>query len=329
MNSLQFDAVVFPGQGAQKLGMAKDFVEAYPQSAKVFELADSVLPFDIYQLCFEDKEQLNLTEYTQPCIVTAEIAMYEALSKQHGLNPSYFAGHSLGEYAALVAAGVIPLATALKLVHRRGQLMQNAAANGGMTAIIMDDMPIERVNQVAAQFDVDVANDNSIQQVVLSGPKSGLEQACQLLQQEFADKGFRSVELTVSAPFHSRAMQGIEQEFRQFLLQHKSEFEISNLNQVASNYLGRFYQQDLDELIHGLACQLSGSVKWCDNMDALLTKTHDILELGPNRPLRGFFKTLGVDITAIINTRNLTKILATQQQLEQAVAKAQSAEELA
>lgn len=310
MTTVNFEAIVFPGQGAQKLGMAQDFVEKYDESAAVFEKAQTSLPFDVAEVCFKQAELLNQTEFTQPCIVTAEIAMFEALKKVHGLNPSYFAGHSLGEYAALVAAGVMSLELALILVHRRGQLMQNVSVDGGMHAVIMDEIPLEQVKKTAAEYGIDVANDNSIQQVVLSGAKDDLEKVSQLLAGKFSELNFRYVPLNVSAPFHSRAMKGIESEFRQFLSEHEREFNLDSLDRVASNYLGGFYQRSSEQLIDALACQLSGSVRWRDNMAVLLAKTNAVLELGPNRPLRGFFNTLGVDITSIINLRNLSKVVA-------------------
>ena len=140
--SMHFAAVVFPGQGAQRIGMGKDFIETFPEAAAVFRLAAATLPFDIYQVCHHDEAQLNLTAYTQPCIVATEMAMYNALVAHYDFKPRYFAGHSLGEYTALTAAGVLPLELTLQIVHTRGQLMQQAVAEniGGMVAIIADNI---------------------------------------------------------------------------------------------------------------------------------------------------------------------------------------------
>jgi malonyl CoA-acyl carrier protein transacylase len=302
---MQFDSVVFPGQGAQKIGMAKDFVEAIPASAKIFEIANTILDFDIYHVCFEDADKLNRTDYTQPCILTAEIAMLEALKQEHGFTAKSFAGHSLGEYSALVAADVLTFDTALKIVQKRGELMNAAASGGGMTAIIMDQIPYQELTEIVNQFDVDVANDNSIQQVVLSGQEQAVEKSVKALTEHYSEVSFRAVPLTVSAAFHSRWMQPIEVEFKQFLSGFKDQINTTNLTRVASNYLGGFYNADKDELIDALAKQLSGSVKWRNNMELL--KGGAILELGPNRPLKGFFNTLGITITSVINLRTAKK----------------------
>jgi malonyl CoA-acyl carrier protein transacylase len=302
---MQFDSVVFPGQGAQKLGMAKDFVEAIPASAKIFELANSILAFDVYQICHEDADKLNRTDYTQPCILTAEIAMLEALKTEHDFSAQTFAGHSLGEYSALVAANVMSFETALRIVQKRGELMNAAASGGGMTAIIMDEIPYEELAEIVNKYDVDVANDNSAQQVVLSGEENSVAKSVEALTEHYSEVNFRAVPLTVSAAFHSRWMETIEVEFREFLQQFKDQIHSENLPKVASNYLGRFYQNDSDELIDALAKQLSGSVKWRENMDLL--KNGNILELGPNRPLKGFFKSIGVTITSVINLRTAKK----------------------
>ncbi|MCF6300207.1 MAG: ACP S-malonyltransferase [Proteobacteria bacterium] len=303
---MQFDAIVFPGQGAQKLGMAADFVETFPVSAEIFEKANRQLPFDVYEVCHRDEARLNRTDYTQPCIVLAEIAMYEALKQSYGLAPSYFAGHSLGEYSALVAAGVLPFELALEIVHKRGQLMHTAATGGGMSAIIMDQIPYAEILTLANQFEVDIANDNSIQQIVLSGKKTAVDKAVDVLAEKYQDIKFRAVALTVSAAFHSRWMQPVEHEFHRYLSQHKDSINPQNLKQVASNYLGQFYSGDKDELVSALAKQLSGSVKWRENMDLL--KNSSILELGPNRPLRGFFKSIGLDVKSVTSVKSAKRV---------------------
>ncbi|TDR22550.1 ACP S-malonyltransferase [Marinicella litoralis] len=301
----KFNAVVFPGQGAQKLGMAKDFIEQYPVAAKVFETANEVLPFDIYEVCHENADMLNQTNYTQPAILVAEMAMYESLKSEYGLNPKAYAGHSLGEYSALTAAGVISFETALQMVTKRGELMNQAASDGTMTAIIMDEIPYAEVTRIANQHQVDVANDNSQQQVVLSGLESDMTNAITALTHHYNDVAFRAVPLTVSSAFHSRWMQSVEQVYMEYLQPFKADMNVTNLPQVASNFLGGFYPADKEQLVTALAKQISGSVKWRSNM--ALLQSMQILELGPNRPLRGFFKTIGVDITSVINVKSAAK----------------------
>lgn len=300
-----YNAVVFPGQGAQKLGMAKDFIDGFAVAADVFETANSLLPFDIYQVCHEDIDMLNQTNYTQPAILVAEIAMFEVLKSEFGFQPQAFAGHSLGEYSALTAAGVISFETALKMVTKRGELMNEAASDGTMTAIIMDEIPFAEVTEIANQHQVDVANDNSQQQVVLSGLKSDMDQAVEALSKHYSEVAFRAVPLNVSSAFHSRWMKSVEQNYMAYLQAFKADMDMTHLPQVASNYLGGFYTADKDQLVTALAKQISGSVKWRNNMD--LMKSMQLIELGPNRPLRGFFKSIGIDITSIINLKSANK----------------------
>lgn len=308
---MSFNAVVFPGQGAQKRGMAQDFYENFEVARNIFAVANQYLPFDVNALCFEENDQLQQTAYTQPCIVTAEIAMFESL--RHALadfEPQYFGGHSLGEYAALVAAQVLPFDVAIQLVGKRGELMQNAGIDGGMAAIIREPLPLAELEAKAKQYEIDIANDNSSSQVVLSGEQQALNALVAELEQAYG-ADIRCVMLKVSAPFHSRHMKDIEQTFLAFLNQFKDSFNANSADKVVSNYLGRFYQKNTDEIIQALANQLSGSVKWRQNMEALISKTQSILELGPNRPLRGFFKTLGVDVASVINIRSASKTFST------------------
>lgn len=312
---MRFDTVVFPGQGAQRVGMGEDFFKLFPEAQSVYQIAKDVLAFDVLQICLEDEEKLNLTTYTQPCILATEIAMYRAAVAQYDFHPTYFGGHSLGEYTALVAAGVIPLEIALPLVHYRGSLMQNTSSNdvGAMVAIIMDAIDLEKIERICQENYIDIANDNSLQQIVLSGKKENTEKATAELYKLYGEENLRAVPLNVSAAFHSRCMQEIEQPFKERLLQYKPYFDCKNLQQVASNYSGRFYTGSVDELIDALAKQLSSRVKWRDNMMALSLHAKHILELGPNKPLRQFFATLDINISAVINTKNLHKAFEQEQ----------------
>jgi len=302
---MSFDGLVFPGQGAQKIGMAKDFVEHSDAAAQVFEKANQILPFDIYHLCHEENDLLNQTNYTQPAILVAEIAMFEFVKADYALKAKHFAGHSLGEYAALVAAEVLPFEVALEMVAKRGELMHHATTGGGMTAIIMERIPLEQLISSVNQFDVDMANDNSNQQVVISGMADDVDQAVAFLRDQFQDQAFKAIPLTVSSAFHSRWMKPAEEAFYAYAQQFKTDINAKNLPQVASNYLGGFYSADHDQLITALAKQISGSVQWRKNME--LMKSRSILELGPNRPLRGFFKSIGVDIKSVVNLKSAVR----------------------
>ena len=171
--------VVFPGQGSQKQGMAEDFHEEFSESRAVFEEASTALNLDLRALCFAEDERLHLTEYTQPAILTAEIAMYRALVAHHGLEADRFGGHSLGEYTALVAAGAIGLRQAVQIVRERGRRMQQAvpSGRGAMAAIIQRDLDLEGLHTAIRGMAVDIANHNAPNQVVLSGTLEGVEAA--------------------------------------------------------------------------------------------------------------------------------------------------------
>ncbi len=309
---MHFDGVVFPGQGIQHLGMGKDFNEIYPEARDIFSIASDVLQFDLYDICQNNEIKLNSTEYTQPCILTLEIATYEVLKKYYKFAPIFFAGHSLGEYAALVASGVIPFDIAVKIVHFRGKLMQSVVAKdeeGSMAAIIMDPIPLEQINNIAGAFGVDIANDNSKQQVVLSGYKSCVQATIVQLEKIFFDQTMRVVYLLAKSPFHSRYMQKIEPIFHDYLLQFKDQFNTDSLTSVISNYSGGFYpDMQVSTLINHLTKQISGSVKWRENMDNFIKHTKSIVEVGPGSPLRGFFKSIGVNIQSVTNVKTISKV---------------------
>lgn len=294
--------VVFPGQGAQKTGMARDFYEAFPASRDTFEEVSDALGEDMRALCFQEDPRLDLTEYTQPAILTAEIAMFRALCAEMGLDAGRFGGHSLGEYAALVAAGVIPLAEAARLVRERGRRMQEAVpvGAGAMTALIARDIDMGAVAAATDGLVVDVANHNSPEQVVLSGAAADIAAAEERIAE--AVPGGRLRRLTVSAPFHSRLMAPIEDGFRILLEGSSVTWDPTHTAKVASNFSGGFYpEQDTAAVVTGLTRQISGEVRWVDNMNALRDGADRILEIGPKRPLRGFFRTVGVTVEAITN----------------------------
>ena len=315
--STQRTAVVFPGQGAQRQGMAADFVASYARARAVFEEASDVLGFDVKAVCHGDDPRLHLTAFTQPCILTAEIAMFEVLRHDHGFAPSLFAGHSLGEYTALVAAGAIPLRVALSLVHLRGTLMQRAVPPGlgAMVALCMPELPATAIAQAARTHQVDIANDNSPAQIVLSGQRDGVEKAVASLK-DLTRQGMRTVWLNVSAPFHSRLMAPVEAPLREAMRDTAHTWVGERATAVASNYLGDFHSVDVDAIIDALSRQISGSVRWNDNMRVLLRRTPDghipeVFEVGPNKPLRGFFASLGVSVRCIVDMRTANRAFAT------------------
>jgi len=205
-------AAVFPGQGTQRKGMGEDFFNAIPASRAVYEEASETLGWDVAKMCFQGDKRMDLTAYAQPCIFTTEIAMFRGLQEISGFMADYFGGHSVGAYAALVAAGVIPFSEALKIVQVRGQLMQTSLPEGagGMVAVIGENLEAGFIRQAISHLPVDVANINSTSQIVISGRFYALDEAQQIILQSVSNpKSMRFVRLNVSAPFHSRFMTGI------------------------------------------------------------------------------------------------------------------------
>ncbi len=295
-------AVVFPGQGTQRPGMGKDFYDNIPISRDTFEEASQTLGWDVAALCFGDDERLNLTEYAQPCILTTEIAMFRGIKSLYGFTPDFFGGHSLGEYTALVAADAMPFSEALKIVQARGQLMQKATppGTGGMAAVIAENLDIDKIREALDGLPVDVANINSADQVVISGRADSMDIAEICLKQATgSDQALRFVPLNVSAPFHSRFMLSIRDAFRNVLNSISAKLNPDNASRVTSNYTGWFHSGSTAEIIESLVSQLSSSVNWRENMQALAAKTCRIYEVGPNRPLRKFFADIGIKCLSI------------------------------
>lgn len=296
-------AVVFPGQGSQRHGMGKDFYENVPLCREIYEEASDVLKWNVAEMCFGEDERLNLTEYAQPCILVTEIAMLRGIESVFGINhPKLFGGHSLGEYTALVASGTVPLSTVLRIVHIRGSLMQQAVpiGEGGMAAVIARDLPVDRIRSLICDLPIDVANINSANQVVISGQSKAMPEAeKRLMENLIGDQPLRFVPLNVSAPFHSRFMKAIAEPFEEALSEVKKIAKPENAVHVTSNFSGGFHSNRLEEIIDRLVDQLSGTVQWRNNMEALASRTDAIYEIGPNRPLRDFFKTIGVTCVSI------------------------------
>ena len=295
-------AVVFPGQGAQRPGMGEDFYENVPVSREVYEEASQAAGWDIAAMCFGEDERLNLTEFTQPCILTTEVAMLRSLQMLFGFSPALFGGHSLGEFTALVAAGALPLSEAVRIVQIRGRLMQEAVpvGVGAMAAVISDNVDMEMVRIALKDLPIDVANINSAHQVVISGDAVAMPVAESRLQEALAkDKPFRFIPLNVSAPFHSRFMSTIVEQFGDTLRVVGKGIDHERSITVTSNYRGGFHSGLYDDLIYNLVSQLNNSVLWVDNMKSLASQTDTIYEVGPGRPLRDFFKSLNISCTSI------------------------------
>lgn len=299
-------AVVFPGQGAQKLGMGRDFCERYAESRAVFEQASAAAGYDLRTLCFEDATRLALTEFQQPAILAVEIAMLEALRAHHGWQPRLFGGHSLGEYTALVAAGVIELADAIRLVTLRGRLMQEAvpAGTGAMTAIVRADLDVDWLRAIAAPFGVDIGNHNALDQAALSGLAGDVAAAVEAIKAAPQQGRARAIPLRVSAPFHSRHMKVVEAPLGAAL---RAVPVIVNERavRVLSNTTGDFHTGSRLDLERRLVQQVSSTVRWVDDMRALVDRDCSVVEVGPGRPLRGFFASIGIEIHSVTSVATI------------------------
>ncbi len=306
-------AVVFPGQGSQRPGMGKEFYEQMPVCRETYEEASDTLGWDVAAICFGEDERINHTEYTQPCILATETAMYRGLVERYNFAPQYFGGHSLGEFTALVAARVMPFAQLLTIVQARGKLMQEAvpAGVGGMAAVISEGLDANQLCEILRGLPVDVANINSINQVVISGEAKALPLAEKRLSQVLGgEKPLRFVPLNVSAPFHSRFMKTVEESFSCILKEASRGLIPEHAPQVTSNFTGAFHSDCVSEIIKNLVSQLSNTVNWRENMQGLAAQSANIYEIGPGRPLREFFKTINVACQSITGLAAAQKVFA-------------------
>ena len=300
--------IVFTGQGSQRIGMAQDFYNKYDRTKEIFESASESIGVDIAKLCFEENDEINLTKNTQPALLTVEIGIYHAIQDDYQLHGSYFAGHSLGEYSALVAASVIPFIDAVKIVRKRGSLMQDLPLPTGeefaMAALIHEDLVNTCYKDILAENHIEIANYNSKKQVVLTGLKKALDSVALKLKENI--HGIDVVELNVRSPFHSKFMKAIETEFNDYLLSFSKNFNFQNSTKVLSNLTGEIH--DPKCLIDNLTQQLSSPVKWMDNMELISKMCDCVYEIGPNRVLAKFFSTLDLDVKSIISLRALDRI---------------------
>lgn len=279
-------AFVFPGQGSQAVGMGKDFFAKYDVAKKLFKEADEALGYSISKMCFEGPEEdLRLTANTQPAILTMSV-ISNAVLAEHGIVPEIAGGHSLGEYSALVAAGVLGFQDAVALVHKRGAFMQEAVpvGEGGMAAIIglEREKIVEICEKVTAESTVQAVNFNCPGQVVIAGKTAGVEKAVELLKAEGAKK---CVLLPVSAPFHSVLMKPAADK----LAVELAKVTISDAKiPVVANVSGEIVTK-AEEIKESLVKQAASPVKWEDCVATMQKFGADtFVEAGPGKVLCGF-----------------------------------------
>lgn len=281
-------AFIFPGQGSQYPGMGQQIVEAFDEARQVFDEADEALGFSLSRLCFEgSKEDLSLTENTQPAILTTSIALYRVLESM-GKRPDFVAGHSLGEYSALVAAGSLSFSDAVRLVRERGRLMQTAVpvGEGAMSAILgLELNEVEEICQQAAQGEVvSPANVNSPAQIVIAGHQEAVARA-DILARKYGAK--RVLPLAVSAPFHCGLMKPAEIGLAKLLRQ-------TNLDNLAFPLVNNVEAQVItsgEEARNGLIKQVASAVLWTSCVQVLVQEgVSKFVEVGPGKILSGLVK---------------------------------------
>lgn len=279
-------AFIFPGQGAQEPGMGKDFYENSASAREVFDQAESLLGLDMKKLCFEENDELNITEYTQIALLTACMAM-ERVVCERGVAPQVTAGLSLGEYCAIVSAGGMELSDAMRLVRKRGILMQEAvpAGQGSMAAVLgMDGPSIEKV--LEGREGVWIANYNCPGQIVITGYKAPVEEASKALQEAGAK---RVLPLNVSGPFHSPLMQPAGEGLKEIFAGIKmSPLKVPYVTNVTAEYV-----DDIAQTEELLIRQVSSSVRWQQSVEKMIAAGVDtFVEIGPGRTLNGFLRKI-------------------------------------
>lgn len=287
-------AFIFPGQGAQVVGMGKDFYETYEVSREVFDQASELLNLDMKHICFEENEEINITEYTQAALLTTSIAMLRVL-EQKGIKPDVCAGLSLGEYCAMVASEVMSFEDAVKTVRERGILMQEAVplGVGAMCAVIgLDNDVIQKVCDGIEG--VSVANFNCPGQTVISGKKEAVEEAAKELKESGAK---RCMMLNVSGPFHSSMLKEAGEKLYDVLqdVELNEKFTIPYVTNVTAEYV-----TDTKNIKELLRDQVSSSVRWQQCVERMLENGVDtFVEIGPGKTLAGFMKRIKKDVTMI------------------------------
>jgi [acyl-carrier-protein] S-malonyltransferase len=306
-------AFIFPGQGSQNPGMGKDLAENFPAAKQVFEEADEALGFALSELCFNGPaDQLQLTENTQPAILTTSVATLKAMQQEGFSGPAFVAGHSLGEYSALVSANALPLVGAVKTVRARGSYMQEAVpvGTGAMAAILGADLQtVQEACDEAAQNEIcSPANINSPGQIVIAGHAAAIDRAIPILKERGAK---RAVKLNVSAPFHCALMKPAQDRLAADL----EEISFADLTvPVITNVDAKPVNRGADAR-ESLVRQVSSPVRWLESVEFLINQgVQTFIEIGPGKVLSGLVRQINRDVRCV-NVEDAASLHSAQEAL--------------
>ena len=298
-------SIVFPGQGSQSLGMLSDLNQNFSVVREAFQEASDAVSVDLWKIMNEDQEALNLTENTQPIMLAAGFATYKILSEEISLSPSSMAGHSLGEYTALVASNSLNFFDAIRLVRNRGKLMQSAVpkGSGSMAAILgLDDRVIlEECNKASQKGIVEAVNFNSPGQVVIAGEKEAVAYACDLLKEAGAK---RALVLPVSVPSHCSLMKDAANEFKHSV--DNIEWRTNDLKVIHN--VDADYSKTVEEIKSKLVEQLYKPVLWTSSVIKMKeSSVEKLIEVGPGKVLSGLTRRIdkSLSASAIIDVNSL------------------------
>ena len=310
---------MFPGQGSQYIGMGKEFYDNFECAKKVFDKASEITGLDVAAMCFEENDKINITEYTQICMLATEAALFAVL-KEKGITYDLTAGLSLGEYGALIASGAMSMEDAFAVVRKRGIYMQNAVPEGGgMSAVIgldanviedackevMDNKDMYDKGDSSLPFTVSVANYNNPKQSVITGRKDAVLAAGKICEEKGA---LKVVELNVSGPFHSSLLEGAGEQLAEALKDVElNDIEVPYIANVTAEYV-----KDKNDIKELLKKQVSSSVRWQQSLELMIKDGVDeFIEIGPGHTLTGFVKKIdrGLKTVNIDTLEDLNKFI--------------------